>query len=89
MGFFLQGFQLFGRKADIALDYYVTDFQNQVVVDYETPTELNFYNLDGDSFARSLQVEFNYSPIERLDFKSAYKYYDVKVEYNSGKLKNP
>ncbi len=86
---FLQGFQLFGRKADIALDYYLTDFQNQVVVDYETPTQINFYNLDGDSFARSLQVEFNYTPIERLDFKSAYKYYDVKVEYNSGKLEKP
>lgn len=86
---FLQGFQLFSRKADIAVDYYRTDFENQVVVDYETPTELNFYNLDGKSFARSLQVEFNYSPIERLDFKSAYKYYDVKVQYNSGKLEKP
>ena len=36
---YLQGFNLFGRKADITLDYYQTDFQNQVVVDYETPTE--------------------------------------------------
>ncbi|MDG1778328.1 MAG: TonB-dependent receptor [Flavobacteriaceae bacterium] len=86
---FLQGFQLFGRKADIAVDYYKTDFQNQVVVDYEKPTEINFYNLDGNSYARSLQVEFNYSPIERLDFKSAYKYYDVKTQYNSGELEKP
>ena len=39
---FLQGFELFERKADVALDYYKTDFQNQVVVDYETPTEVNF-----------------------------------------------
>ena len=86
---FLQGFQLFDRKADINIDFYRTDFQNQVVVDYETPTEINFYNLDGESFANSFQVEFNYTPLERLDLKSAYKYYDVKTQYQSGKLQKP
>lgn len=86
---FLQGFQLFNRKADINIDFYRTDFQNQVVVDYETPTEINFYNLDGESFANSFQVEFNYTPLERLDLKSAYKYYDVKTQYQSGKLQKP
>jgi hypothetical protein len=59
---------LFERKADVALDYYKTDFQNQVVVDYETPTEVNFYNLDGNSHARSLQFEFNYTPNRSLGF---------------------
>ena len=86
---FFQGFQLFDRKADINIDFYRTDFQNQVVVDYETPTEINFYNLDGESFANSFQVEFNYTPLERLDLKSAYKYYDVKTQYQSGKLQKP
>ena len=86
---FLQGFQLFDRKADINIDFYRTDFQNQVVVDYESPTEINFYNLDGESFANSFQVEFNYTPLERLDLKSAYKYYDVKTQYQSGKLQKP
>jgi outer membrane receptor for ferrienterochelin and colicin len=86
---FFQGFQLFDRKADINIDFYRTDFQNQVVVDYETPTEINFYNLDGESFANSFQVEFNYTPLERLDLKSAYKYYDVKTQYQSGKLRKP
>ena len=86
---FLQGFQLFDRKADINIDFYRTNFQNQVVIDYETPTEINFYNLDGESFANSFQVEFNYTPFERLDLKSAYKYYDVKTQYQSGKLQKP
>ena len=85
----LQGFTLFERKADLIFDFYRTDFQNQVVVDYETPTEINFYNLNGESFASSLQIEFNYTPLERLDFKSAYKYYDVRTEYNSGELQKP
>ena len=43
---FLQGFNLFNRKADITLDFYRTDFENQIVVDYENPTEVNFYNLN-------------------------------------------
>jgi len=60
-----------------------------IFVDYETPTEINFYNLDGESFANSFQVEFNYTPLERLDLKSAYKYYDVKTQYQSGKLQKP
>lgn len=85
----LQGFTLFERKADLIFDFYRTDFQNQVVVDYETPTEINFYNLNGESFASSLQIEFNYTPLERLDFKSAYKHYDVRTEYNSGELQKP
>lgn len=85
----LQGFVFLNRKADVVIDFYRTDFQNQVVVDYETPTEINFYNLQGDSYANSLQIEFNYNPLDRLDFKSAYKYYDVKTQYNVGRLDNP
>ena len=86
---FLQGFNLFGRKADITLDYYKTDFQNQVVVDYETPTEVNFYNLEGESYANSFQAEFNYNMFENFDVRLAYKNYDVKTQYDSGKLTKP
>ncbi|MCB0444391.1 MAG: TonB-dependent receptor, partial [Gelidibacter sp.] len=86
---FLQGFHLFGRKADVTLDYYRTDFQNQVVVDYENPQEVNFYNLDGSSYANSFQIEMNYNVFEHFDLRTAYKYYDVKTQYKSGKLERP
>ena len=86
---FLQGFELFGRKADVTLDFYRTDFQNQVVVDYENPYEVNFYNLEGSSFANSFQAEFSLNILERLDFKTAYKFYDVKTQYKSGKRMRP
>ena len=86
---FLQGFNLLGRKADVTLDFYRTDFQNQVVVDYENPQEVNFYNLKGDSFANSFQAEFNYNAFEGFDLRLAYKYYDVQTQYNSGKLDKP
>jgi outer membrane receptor for ferrienterochelin and colicins len=86
---FLQGFNLFGRKADVTLDYYRTDFENQIVVDLENPLEVNFYNLDGSSYANSFQVEMSYNVFENFDIKSAYKFYDVKTQYNYGKLEKP
>ena len=86
---YLQGFNLFGRKADITFDYYKTDFKNQVVVDYENPQEVNFYNLEGKSYANSFQTEVNYNVFNHFDLRLAYKYYDVKTQYNSGKLEKP
>jgi outer membrane receptor for ferrienterochelin and colicin len=86
---FLQGFNLFGRKADVTFDYYITDFQNQVVVDWENPQEINFYNLEGKSYANSFQVEVNYNAFEHFDLRLAYKNYQVKTDYVSGRLQNP
>lgn len=86
---YLQGFNLFGRKADITFDFYKTDFTNQVVVDWENPTAINFYNLDGKSFANSFQAELNYNAFEGFDLRTAYKFYDVKTDYNSGRLERP
>ena len=86
---YLQGFNLFDRKADITLDFYRTDFQNQVIVDWENPFEINFYNLDGQSYANSFQFEFNYNAFEGFDLRTAYKFYDVQTTYNSGKLEKP
>lgn len=86
---YLQGFNLFSRKADVTIDFYRTDFENQVVVDWENPFEINFYNLEGDSYANSFQVEFNYNAFEGFDFRTAYKYYDIKTDYKSGKLEKP
>ncbi|GHC47816.1 TonB-dependent receptor [Ulvibacter litoralis] len=86
---YLQGFDLFGKKADITFDFYRTDFQNQVVVDWENSQEVSFYNLKGSSYANSFQAEFNIVLAKGLDFRSAYKYYEIKTAYNSGMLKKP
>jgi outer membrane receptor for ferrienterochelin and colicin len=86
---YLQGFNLFGRKADITLDFYRTAFENQVVVDWENPYEINFYNLDGESFANSFQFELNYNIANGLDFRGAYKYYDIQTDYLVGRRQKP
>ncbi|MCA0931787.1 TonB-dependent receptor [Lutimonas saemankumensis] len=86
---FLQGFNLFERKADITLDYYRTTFENQVVVDWENPYEISFYNLEGQSFANSFQLEINYNIAERFDLRTAYKYYNIQTDYQDGRRIKP
>lgn len=86
---FIQGFNLFERSGNISIDFYRTDFQNQVVVDWENPREVIFSNLDGDSYANSLQVELNHEVFRKLDLRLAYKFYDVKTQYQTGLLQRP
>ena len=81
-----QKFQLDYRDGVFSVDYYYTDFQNQVVVDVENPHEVRFYNLVGASFANSFQAQFDYEVIHNLDLRLAYRWYDVKTTY-SGTLK--
>ncbi|MBU2995449.1 TonB-dependent receptor [Cellulophaga baltica] len=86
---FLQGFNFFNRKGDITFDFYRTDFKNQIVVDWENPQEVSFYNLEGKSYANSFQVELNYEILPQLNVRTAYKYYDVSADYESGTLQKP
>ncbi len=71
-------FQVFGRKVSLVVDYYRTDFREQLMVDLEHPRELHFHNLYGKSFANSFQAELNYQPAKRLDVKLAYRLFDVR-----------
>ncbi|WP_417368701.1 TonB-dependent receptor [Flavobacterium beibuense] len=87
---FVQGFPLFNRNAEFVVDFYRTDFQNQAVVDlYASPQQVLFYNLDGKSYANSLQVELNYEITRHFNIRTAYKYYDIQTDYLSGTQDKP
>ncbi|MEO8532413.1 MAG: TonB-dependent receptor [Flavobacterium sp.] len=87
---FSQKFKLFNKNAEAGFDFYRTDFQNQAVVDLmQSPQEVLFYNLKGNSFANSLQVEFNYELIHNLNLRTAYKYYDIQTDYLRGTFQRP
>ena len=66
---YLQGFNLFDKKGDVTFDFYRTHFQNQVVVDWENPERISFYNLKGESYANSFQTEVNYFINEYLNVR--------------------
>ena len=87
---FLQKFPIFNMNSDFSIDFYRTDFQNQVVVDlFQTAQQVDFYNLNGKSFANSLQLEFNLEIIKHLNLRTSYKFYDNKIDYNFGSFQRP
>ncbi|HAW53122.1 MAG TPA: TonB-dependent receptor, partial [Flavobacteriales bacterium] len=86
-----QGFKLNYREGSIVIDFFRTEFLDQVVVDLDKSSqEVNFYNLStsmGQSFANSFQIEFSYEIVKRFDVKMAYRYYDVKTDFSKGLLR--
>jgi len=87
---FSQKFRFLNKNAEVVFDLYRTDFTNQAIVDVmQSPQQVLFYNLDGKSFANSLQVEFNYELIYNLNLRTAYKYYDTQTHYLSGNFQRP
>lgn len=87
---FIQNFTLFGKNTEFVVDFYRTDFQNQAVVDlYASPQQAMFYNLNGTSYANSLQVELNYEITRHFNIRTAYKYYDLKTDYLTGAAERP
>jgi outer membrane receptor protein involved in Fe transport len=77
------------REGSISADYYRTDFVKQVVADIENTREVQFYNLNGKSFANALQAEFSYELVKGLDVKLAYKYEPSETQFKEGLMLTP
>jgi len=70
------------RKSQLVLDFYRTDFTNQLIVDRdESQGIVVFNNLEGKSFSNAFQAEFSFSPIKNFEIRFAYKYLDVKSDF--------
>ncbi|NNF01187.1 MAG: TonB-dependent receptor, partial [Bacteroidia bacterium] len=83
-----QKFELDYRDGSFSVDFYRTDFENQIVVDLDrNPQQAIFYNLQGESYSNSFQAQFDYELIKRLDLRLAYRWYDVRTSY-SGRLRS-
>ena len=71
------------------LDYYITNFKDQVVVDWENSYQISFYNLEGKSLAKSFHFEIDYSYQNLINLRLAFKNYDVRQNYISGYKEKP
>jgi outer membrane receptor for ferrienterochelin and colicins len=89
-GSMTQGFHLFGNDASVALEFYRTEFVNQLIVDVDSEFGVaRFYNLDGRSYANNSQVEFKFQPIWQLDITTAYRISDVKTTIGGEFMEKP
>ncbi len=77
------------HQITLSADYYITQFSNQVLVDFEKPREVSFYNLEGKSTAKSFQIELDYYFRNDLNFRAAYKNHEVQMDYKNGFLQKP
>ncbi|HIA11009.1 MAG TPA: TonB-dependent receptor [Flavobacteriales bacterium] len=85
-----QDFKLDYRDGSIGVDFYRTDFQNQIVLDLDQNTqEAWYYNLDGVSYSNSFQATINYELMRKLDLRIAYRWFEVKTTYNNQLLSKP
>ncbi|HAS40279.1 MAG TPA: TonB-dependent receptor [Microscillaceae bacterium] len=85
-----QKFKFGKREGKLTLDFYRTDFENQVVTDLDiSANEVSFYNLTGQAFANSFQAALEYELMKRFDVSLAYKYYDVQSTYNNTLQQTP
>ena len=86
-----------GKDLIINAEWYHTSFQKQVVVDVDSdPHAVFFYNLDGESYSDSYQIEATYPfPFLRgFTLTAAYRYTDSQTDYRNAegmihRLKKP
>lgn len=81
----------FGASSNtyLSVDYFRTQFAQQMVVDYEKPvvdpdryhSTIRFYALDGRrSFTDNIQVDFSVDPIERFNITATFRYTNAMIE---------
>ncbi len=74
----------FGASSNtyLSVDYFRTQFVQQMVVDYERYTnQISFYALDGNrSYTDNIQLDFSVDPVERFNITATFRYTNAKME---------
>ena len=74
---------IFEKCLIINLEYYYTNFINQVVTDLDSDIhQVHFYNLDGISYSHTFQIDATYPFFEGFSLLGAFRYNDVKYTIN-------
>ncbi|MCT4671668.1 MAG: TonB-dependent receptor [Prolixibacteraceae bacterium] len=80
----INNWHLWDKPLTLSLDYYRTDFTNQMVVDLnQSAHDVYVYALDGKSFSNSFQVEARYEPMDRFELTTAFRINDVQMEFQN------
>jgi hypothetical protein len=87
---FTKNFEINTREFSVSTDLYSTHFVNQIVMDRESVAEeIQFYNLDGQSYSNSFLTSVTAEIFDFLEMKLAYKFNDVKVTYGGELMQMP
>lgn len=81
LGLSVQGFiPVFNKELSLTGEWYYTHFDNQVVIDVDSdPGQVHFSNLDGRSYAHSIQLEANMEIFRGFSLTLAQRFNDVQT----------
>lgn len=78
------------KKLSFNVDFFRTEFSNQVVIDMEQNTHsVVFYNLEGQSYSNSFQIDVIVEPVKRFDITIAYRMNDSKTTIDDKLITTP
>ena len=85
-----QEIRLGTKVVSLSADFNRIEFTNQIIIDLDrTARQVVFYNLNGQSYSNSLQLQAEISPASWVDLRFAYRYNDVKTTYGEELLRKP
>jgi copper chaperone CopZ len=85
-----QDIHIGSRILSLAADWNRIDFTNQIVVDLDrSARQVAFYNLVGESFTQSIQIQADMDVTDWMDIRLAYRYNDVRTTYDGQLLQRP
>jgi outer membrane receptor protein involved in Fe transport len=71
---FVNKIPVFNRDLNLNIEFFRTDFINQLVVDMDQNSQfIHFYNLKGESYSNTFQIEGVYDVFNRFDLTAAYR----------------
>ena len=79
-----------GKNIALSFDANRIEFTNQIVIDMDrSARQVVFYNLKGQSFSNSAQLQAEVDAFSWMDIRLAYRYNDVKTTYSEQLLRKP
>ncbi|MGL1885235.1 MAG: TonB-dependent receptor [Reichenbachiella sp.] len=86
----VKNFTLDYREGILSVEYYRTNFENQIVADFDSDVRaVSFYNLEGQSYSNSFQAQVDYELFRRFDVRIGYRWFDVQTTYGDVTMKKP
>lgn len=77
----------FSERTSLSLDFFRTQFIQQLLLDRESASAIRLYYLNGkQSWSNSFQADFSTEPVDRLTFTLTARFTDAKAWYPSGEL---
>lgn len=78
----------FTENTYLSLDFFRTQFRQQLLLDRESASAIQFYTLDGhESWSNTFQADFSTEPVERLTFTLTARYTDARAWQPSGQVR--